>query len=1048
MKINPLARDKGHHHSNRLSRHAFMAAALLAVAITPRAEAQISITGTSPVTENFDTIGTSATASLPANWKMTSAGTGSSSGWATGTNVTATTQAASTGSPNTGARYNWGNGTTTTDRAVGFMTSGGYASPNAVMAYYTNNTGLTITDLAIAFDVERYRINTSAADVTFFTSADGSTWTPQTAGDTGAFATGTSTYNFTSGTVVSKTFSLTGLSIADGSAVYLKWVFNTTGSSSQGLGLDNVSLTATTSGALPNLAIAISPATFSESSGVQTNAGTVTIPAALGSDLVVTLTSADTTEATVPATVTVLAGQTTAQFDVTAVDDLLQDGNQSFNITASTAGYNSAQQSITVNDDGDTPLVVSVTPITFVENAGLVSLAGTVTLPASRLTDVTITLSSSDTTEVSFPFPSNSLLIPAGDTSAQFDLNVLNDSNVDGPQSVTITASSSEYTSGTFAITIDDDGDIPPPVIISQYYEGASNDKYIELYNTSADPVDLTDYRLTVWTNASAQNWKTATGSPNNNTSLSGITIPGNSFWLLKNTGAAAPSYASTNANSTLSGALGGYNGNDSVVLYVGATNAIANIVDAVSFTELGNEGQDKTFYRLSNTTGYDLTAGTTVLTYPAVWASKTLAEVASAASTDAWYLNYYTAPQAPTLDSFTAGHGATTTASRIVTLNYSSTGGTPLEYRVSELPDLSDGTWASLSNYLTYTLSSGVGSKTVYFQLRNATGESSIISWPIELVAYSYAPPVLITQYYEPDGSGGNSKYIELTNVSGSPVSMTGWKMVRWTNQDTDHWLHTGAITSNPSSSIDISSLGTLAAGQTVILSHTSASSPIAAASAQLTSGEFSFNGNDSMALYAGSVDPTNLIDVVGFTNLGNEGADKSFVRQNNNQGFTFTAGSKVTDFPTVWSEVTLATVAAAGSTDNNKLGVYPGGGSAYSSWASTNSTTQTSDLDHDGDGVSNGVEYFLGGNTNTTGFTATPGVVNTAGTLSVTWVKAADYTGIYGTDFVVETSNTLSGAWTTETLGVNVVITGNDVKYTFPAGTKNFARLKVTGP
>lgn len=121
---------------------------------------------------------------------------------------------------------------------------------------------------------------------------------------------------------------------------------------------------------------------------------------------------------------------------------------------------------------------------------------------------------------------------------------------------------------------------------------------------------------------------------------------------------------------------------------------------------------------------------------------------------------------------------------------------------------------------------------------------------------------------------------------------------------------------------------------------------------------------------------------------------------------------------------------------------------GSNYSSWASTNSTAQTIDLDHDGDGVSNGVEYFLGGNTNTTGFTATPGVVNTAGTLSVTWTKAADYVGVYGTDFVVETSSTLSGAWTTETLGVNVVITGNDVKYTFPAGTKNFARLKVTGP
>ena len=66
--------------------------------------------------------------------------------------------------------------------------------------------------------------------------------------------------------------------------------------------------------------------------------------------------------------------------------------------------------------------------------------------------------------------------------------------------------------------------------------------------------------------------------------------------------------------------------------------------------------------------------------------------------------------------------------------------------------------------------------------------------------------------------------------------------------------------------------------------------------------------------------------------------------------------------------------------------------------------------------------MEYFLGGNTNTTGFTALPGVTNTAATLSVTWTKAASYTGTYGTDFVVETSATLKNDWVTEASGVNV--------------------------
>ena len=116
-----------------------------------------------------------------------------------------------------------------------------------------------------------------------------------------------------------------------------------------------------------------------------------------------------------------------------------------------------------------------------------------------------------------------------------------------------------------------------------------------------------------------------------------------------------------------------------------------------------------------------------------------------------------------------------------------------------------------------------------------------------------------------------------------------------------------------------------------------------------------------------------------------------------------------------------------------------------SYSVWQSANGTTQGANFDHDDDGVQNGIEYFLGGSANTTGLTALPGVANTGGTLSVTWTKAAGFSGTYGTDFVVETSSTLSGVWAPETLGVTVTITGNEVKYTFPAVTTNFARLKV---
>ena len=137
------------------------------------------------------------------------------------------------------------------------------------------------------------------------------------------------------------------------------------------------------------------------------------------------------------------------------------------------------------------------------------------------------------------------------------------------------------------------------------------------------------------------------------------------------------------------------------------------------------------------------------------------------------------------------------------------------------------------------------------------------------------------------------------------------------------------------------------------------------------------------------------------------------------------------------------------------NKIALVQTDGSTFASWLSANGISQTIAEDHDNDGVANGVEYFLGGNTNTTGFTPLPGVINTAGTLSVTWTKAGDYTGVYGTDFFVETSATLGvGSWTmaatsgTPAAANTVHIDGNNVTYTFPTGTKNFVRLKVTGP
>ena len=166
---------------------------------------------------------------------------------------------------------------------------------------------------------------------------------------------------------------------------------------------------------------------------------------------------------------------------------------------------------------------------------------------------------------------------------------------------------------------------------------------------------------------------------------------------------------------------------------------------------------------------------------------------------------------------------------------------------------------------------------------------------------------------------------------------------------------------------------------------------------------------------------------------------------------GSTFTVVDFTDDGGNKWTKVDGAKT----YTFDETTGVLTLTTAGYASWASTNTAGPNLNDDHDNDGVSNGIEYFLGGPLgNTTGFTALPGIVKALDNkLSVTWPKGSGYAGIYGTDYVVETSDTLTGVWTLETSpGVTITDSSTEVKFTFPGGApysgKNFARLRVTGP
>lgn len=229
------------------------------------AEGQISISSGAAVAENFNGIGTVSTATLPANWKMSAARAGDTAMYSTIANLTRTTEAANSGSPTTGGRYNWGT-TAGTERAIGFMTSGSYASPNAIFAFYRNTSGRVINNITISFQFERYRVNQTAASVAFSSSTDGSTWTSRPTGNipTSDFPTAASAYAFANPLIVTRNAVLTGVNIPNNGDFYLRWVVtNTESRNSQGLGLDDVSVT-------PSLA----PATLTVNSTADPGDGT------------------------------------------------------------------------------------------------------------------------------------------------------------------------------------------------------------------------------------------------------------------------------------------------------------------------------------------------------------------------------------------------------------------------------------------------------------------------------------------------------------------------------------------------------------------------------------------------------------------------------------------------------------------------------------------------------------------------------------------------------------------------------------------------------
>ncbi len=209
------------------------------------------------------------------------------------------------------------------------------------------------------------------------------------------------------------------------------------------------------------LSIEFSAASISEHGGTATSVGTVRRNTAdLTDSLVVHLFNPDQSEISIPSSVTILAGQATADFDIDAVDDDLLDGPQGVTIAATAAGLHAGQGTVTVNDHEQ--LAISVAPNSFSETAGTGAGIGTVQRNNTDIDQaLTVYLQSADESKVRVP---DAVTIPAGQASAAFSVQAVDDLLADGDHVVELAATASGYVDGTSEVTVENN-DLAMPVI-------------------------------------------------------------------------------------------------------------------------------------------------------------------------------------------------------------------------------------------------------------------------------------------------------------------------------------------------------------------------------------------------------------------------------------------------------------------------------------------------------------------------------------------------------------------------------------------------------
>lgn len=172
--------------------------------------------------------------------------------------------------------------------------------------------------------------------------------------------------------------------------------------------------------------------------------------------LTVAVSLDDATEADAPQLVTIPAGASQATFDIIGLDDAIVDGVQAVTIAVAADGHAAADARLVVDDDDTPTLTLAIDADSISEQDGV----ATATVHRNTIDGpLAVSLSSSDADQAGVPA---SVTIPAGSMAVTFEIVAVDDTIVDGSQTISVTAVADGHSGDSVQLTVVDN-DVRPP---------------------------------------------------------------------------------------------------------------------------------------------------------------------------------------------------------------------------------------------------------------------------------------------------------------------------------------------------------------------------------------------------------------------------------------------------------------------------------------------------------------------------------------------------------------------------------------------------------